>query len=389
MRLSLTISVVLFFLLNCAGPDTETFEFTTGDIDLDQTLSYVDVGITDLPDEFCIEAGENRYPAQSDKISMYQTRIWWNAEQTAGQTVEYTILREQDCGESSYGWTRTGDQSLQLQHEDKALLQYEHPVFDYENIEETKKPFHHVFSPVSDELITKGPGGLYSHHRGIFFGYNQVELRNNMMDFWHATDGERTEHEEVAKEFTGPVFGGHVSKINWKDQEGEVMLEEFRDVRAFRNSDSSYMVDFHTQLYAIAGLFSLGGDLQHAGIQFRAAQYVADNSESTRFIRPEEWAEYPADEELTEENWNNLPWDAMQFTIEDDTYTVVYMSHPSNPGRTKEMSERTYGRFGEFIPYQLSEGAPLGFRYRFWVIAGESPSVSEIDNEFQKYADLF
>lgn len=389
MRLSLTISVVLFFLLNCAGPNTETFEFTTGDIDLDQTLSYVDVGITDLPDEFCIQAGENQYPAQSDEISMYQTRIWWYATQPAGETIEYTILRDQSCGELSYAWTRTSDRSLQLQLEDKTLLQYEHPVFDDENIEETKKPFHHVFSPVSDEVITKGSGGLYSHHRGIFFGYNQVELKNNMMDFWHATDGERTEHEEVTEEYAGPVFGGHVAKINWKDQEGDIMLEEFRDVRAFKYSNSSYMIDFHTQLYAIAGLFSLGGDLQHAGVQFRAAQYVADNSENTRFIRPEEWAEYPSDEELTEENWNDLPWNAMQFTTEDDMYTIVYMSHPSNPGRTKEMSERTYGRFGEFIPYQLSEGAPLGFRYRFWVIAGENISIDEIDTEFQKYADLF
>src|SRR4051812_33535921 len=33
----------------------------------------------------------------------------------------------------------------------------------------TFKPYKHVFGFNDDGLITKGPGGLYTHHRGIFF----------------------------------------------------------------------------------------------------------------------------------------------------------------------------------------------------------------------------
>jgi hypothetical protein len=36
---------------------------------------------------------------------------------------------------------------------------------------ETYKPYLHVFDAEGKSPITKGPGGLYTHHRGIFAGW--------------------------------------------------------------------------------------------------------------------------------------------------------------------------------------------------------------------------
>lgn len=379
-----SVFLILFIFSACSGTDYQTFEYTAGNQDLDQKLTSVNIAMEDANGGLCLQAGDEIIPAQAEQLTRTRALIWWNATQRAGETVEFTVRKDLECADSEYSWERTGDYSIQLQLNGQPLIQYEHPVFDYDNIEETKKPFHHVFDPVSGQLITKGPGGLYSHHRGIFFGYNQVEIAGKLLDIWHANEGERSEHEEILNVFEGPVMGGHLVKINWKDHDGDIMLEERRDIRAMKHSDDSFFIDFHSRLFAIASLARLGGDLQHAGVQFRAAQYVADNPDETRFIRPEELSHLPSDEELAEEDRINLPWNAMQFTIEGSTYTVVYMAHPANPGRS-EMSERKYGRFGEFIPHQMSEGAPVDFQYRFWVIAGESPSVDAINEQYQRY----
>jgi hypothetical protein len=38
---------------------------------------------------------------------------------------------------------------------------------------ETFKPFLHVFDAEGKGTITKGPGGSFTHHRGIFFGWRK------------------------------------------------------------------------------------------------------------------------------------------------------------------------------------------------------------------------
>src|SRR5690606_32364806 len=50
---------------------------------------------------------------------------------------------------------------------------------------ETFKPYHHVFAPGSDRIITKGVGGLYTHHRGLFVGWNRIQFGEKSVDTWH------------------------------------------------------------------------------------------------------------------------------------------------------------------------------------------------------------
>ena len=57
-------------------------------------------------------------------------------------------------------------------------------------------------------------------------------------------------------------------------------------------------------------------------------------------------------EEIEGEDIYDLPWNAMHFMIDEKPFTVSYLSHPSNPDNVA-MSERLYGRFGEFFPMIL------------------------------------
>lgn len=387
MRSISSVLLFVFFIAGCGNSTNHTFQYTAGNHDLEGVLVYTDLELEYASGELCLETGGELIPGQVEQLSSDGVRVWWQATLSAGETMEYRLHTEQNCSDTEFSWQRTGDQSIHLQQNGQPLIQYEHPVFDTENIEDTKKPFHHVFDPTSGEMITKGLGGLFPHHRGIFFGYNQVRINEKQLDIWHARDGERSEHNEFLTEITGPIFGGHIAQIHWKDYDGNIMLNEVRDVRAFRHADDSFFIDFHTKLTSIAGPAELAGDLQHAGVQFRASQYVADHSGGTRFIRPDDWSHNPSDEELGEQEWENLPWNAMQYSIDENSYTVVYMSHPLNP-EPSEMSERKYGRFGEFIPHSLDEDETLELRYRFWINSGDNLSVEEIERQYQIYSQV-
>src|SRR5687767_1152326 len=43
-----------------------------------------------------------------------------------------------------------------------------------EKLAETYKPYLHVFDAEGKAPITKGAGGQFTHHRGIFIGWNKI-----------------------------------------------------------------------------------------------------------------------------------------------------------------------------------------------------------------------
>lgn len=141
-----TVSSVLLFVIfsaGCENTTNQTFQFTAGNHDLEGALVYTDLEIEDASDTFCLEVSDELIPAQTEQLSSNSNvvRVWWQANLSADETKEYSIHNQQSCSDSEYTWQRTGDQSIQLQYKDQPLIQYEHPVFDSDNIEETKKPF--------------------------------------------------------------------------------------------------------------------------------------------------------------------------------------------------------------------------------------------------------
>ncbi len=378
----LTPVVALFLMLTaCATKHHEmTFTVNAGDNELRNAPVYADIERGDISDGqvLFLDTDGQLIPAQVEALPSGKIRLWWVVSHLAKRdSANYGLVTGKSCNEDVFQWETLPGNATRLYYGNQPIIQYEHPIFDAGNIEDTKKPFHHVFDPEGTVKITKGPGGLYSHHRGIFFGFDHVYTNDKRIDIWHANHGERSEHAGILAEFSGPVMGGHTLQILWKDMQGEAFIEEKRTVRVFQQPSGESLIDVQSELHDLHGPVRLEGDLHHGGLQFRASQEVADDPSQTRFIRPAPWNHLAPDEEVRGNDVLNMPWNAMHFSLTNNTYTVAYLSHPGNAEKT-EMSERLYGRFGEFFPAMVTPDNPLDVHYRFWIKTGEVPGKEEI-----------
>jgi len=258
----------------------------------------------------------------------------------------------------------------------KPLLRYEMPAFDdstTESRDRTYKPFHHVFDPATGMRLTKGDGGLYPHHRGIFFGYNRIQHGDRLQtasDCWHCKGRARQEHREILEEVAGPIAGLQQVVIDWIGSDDRRLAEEIRELTVVPVRSGS-LLEFAARLESDAPV-RLDGDPQHAGVHFRASNEVADTTTAeTYYLRPDgraapgECRNWPQDP-----TYVDAPWHAMSFVVGGQRYTVLRVNHPGNPGEAR-LSERDYGRFGSYFEYDLAAETPLVVGYRFWVQPGE------------------
>jgi len=72
--------------------------------------------------------------------------------------------------------------------------------------------------------------------------------------------------------------------------------------------------------------------------------------------------------------------------IEGAPYTVGYFSHPQNT-EGGQMSERLYGRFGEYIPnITLDRGESHILKYRLIIADGHRLGRNRMEQEYSAYA---
>jgi hypothetical protein len=258
----------------------------------------------------------------------------------------------------------------------KPLLRYEMPAYDDSSAEtrvKTYKPFHHVFDPATGIRLTKGDGGLYTHHRGIFFGYNRIshgEALQTASDCWHCKGRARQEHRDILAQVAGSVAAVQQVVIDWIGSDGLPLAEEIRELTAVPARNGT-VIEFASRLAADAAV-RLDGDPQHAGVHFRAASEVAESTKGeTYYLRPDGRAEpgqfrnWPQDM-----SYVDAPWHAASFVVGGQRYTVLRINRPANPGEAR-MSERDYARFGSYFEHDLEPELPLLVGYRFWVQPGE------------------
>src|SRR5207302_795250 len=100
---------------------------------------------------------------------------------------------------------------------------------------------------------------------------------------------------------------------------------------------------------------------------FRAHNDVSDKAVAklTTYLRPDSQGK-PGE---ARQNDVDLPWNSMSFVLGEQTFSVCYLNHPSNPENSK-FSERDYGRFGCYFVRELTPDDPVQLDYRIWVQRG-------------------
>jgi hypothetical protein len=235
--------------------------------------------------------------------------------------------------------------------------------YDRDQHRATFKIFHHLYAG-DGTLLTKGLGGEFEHHRGLFLGWNQLRHGGQQYDFWH---GHRGEHQTLSG-FTS-ASNTQSLEIAWRGADGGIVLREERHLSAgwlelfARSPDPSPVLQIDAMLHAVDGAVTLAGDPQHSGQQFRALdRFAAAGGPKVRYLRP------PAAKGHDNDVWTDCEWIAAVLPLPTGEVTVLRVELPGNPPAT--WSTRDYGRFGATWSCTVEPGQPLRLRVAYVVADG-------------------
>lgn len=286
---------------------------------------------------------------------------------------------------ADYEWKDTEGKFLDLLRDGKPVIRYVYEAIDESSTErrdETYKPFCHVFVPGSSEaFLTKGPGGKFPHHRGIYYGFSKCSYTGEdgktkkNIDTWHCRKAHQV-HREFLKQNADAGSASFTSRIEWIDNEGEAFASEERTM-TFTHEGSALVVDFDSTLKPLVPELTVDGDPQHAGFQYRAHNDVAEKTaKQTVYTRPETGEAKPGQTI----NWSDkndtlktrdLPWKVMSYVLDGKTWSVVYLDSEKNP-KPARFSERDYGRFGSYFVATATKEEPLTVDYRLVIDSGKT-----------------
>jgi hypothetical protein len=286
---------------------------------------------------------------------------------------------------ADYEWQDTEGKHLDLLRDGKPVVRFVYESIDEsspERRDETYKPFCHVFRPgSSDAFLTKGPGGKFPHHRGIYYGFSKCSYvgpdgkTQKNIDTWHCRKAHQV-HREFLKQTAGADSATFTSRIEWIDNEGKPFASEERSM-TFSQEGSALIVDFDSTLKPLVPELTVDGDPQHAGFQYRANNHVAEKTaKQTIYTRPESGEAKPG----ATINWSaksdtpqtrDLPWKVMTYVLDGKSFSVTYLDSKKNP-KPARYSERDYGRFGSYFVAKATEEQPLTIQYRLVINSGKT-----------------
>lgn len=318
--------------------------------------------------------------------------LWWilpkaKANKSTTWTVELTAVKFKRV-EFKVDLKDEAGKHLDVLWAGKAVTRYMYArdTSTKQRAHETYKVYNHVFDEAGKEVITKGPGGLYTHHRGIFIGWNRLGFAGKRYDFW-GMGGTTQEHQKLLRQTAGPVLARYRARVHWNITGPKTILSEERQITVFRQPAPTIMLmDFRTLLTAAAGEVMLDGDPEHAGCQYRPHNDLAEAGKKggpatkggAKYLFHREGIDPRKD--------RDLPWVAMSYALGGKAYNVQHMSHPGIPKGNTYSAYRPYGRFGACFKQKIPEGQTLELRYRFRVGAGQMPTRAEMAARYAAFA---
>jgi hypothetical protein len=329
--------------------------------------------------------GSHGVPGQVVASSAGRAELWWVLPVVrAGekQTWTATLAKGAPAAKEAFSWKDTPGKHLDLLFAARPVTRYMYACdrSDKNTRFNTGKCFHHVFNEAGTDTITKGTGGLYPHHRGIFIGFSRLAYDGNKRDDWWHVRRVMQVHQEHLEQVAGPVLAAGTTLIHWNDPADKPVVKERRRVVVYRQSRPTLLLlDFRSQLEPARGDIRLDGDPEHAGMQFRPHNDV--DRKATKYLFPKK--------EITRGNvkkQRDLPWAAETIVLKGKKYSVQHMNHPDNPKGTVYSAYRDYGRFGAFFKKDVKQGEKLTVRYRIWVVPGEMPARERLQTNWQAFA---
>lgn len=245
--------------------------------------------------------------------------------------------------------------------------------------EQTYKVYTHIMDFEEEAPITKGAGGLYSHHRGLFIGWRRTEVGRQTYDTWHMPDCYQR-YVETTWEASEPNWAGQTIEVEWCDLEGEPFIQEYRTITARPSAGQTRVIDFQTQLTAMKRDIQLRGDSHHAGMQVRLSNEVSEHQETTEYILSK------GSERLENDEVANAWWAVCHTQIGGEDYWVMHMTPPTHPLGAPMYSIRPYARFGAFFEPNLIRGRPLRLAFRV-VVAKDPIDAARAEGIYQLYCE--
>ena len=249
---------------------------------------------------------------------------------------------------------------------------------------ETYKPYTHVFDAAGKDVITKDAHGHDPHHRGIYIGWGKTTCAGKRYNFWSMGSGQAQVHKEFLSRTAGPVLARWVARVDWQDAAGKAIVSERREMTCFRQPASMIaLIEFRSELKAVASDVTLDANPEHGGFQYRAHNDVAVQVGATGGKQTADTAKadlktryaFHRDGIATGGQRLNdnkdLPWAAQSYALRGKRYCVQHMNHPSNPRPTVYSAYRPYGRFGAFFKTAIPAGKTLSLRYRLGIAESE------------------
>jgi hypothetical protein len=249
-------------------------------------------------------------------------------------------------------------------------------AYDQSRLQDTYKPYLHVFDREGKTPITKGPGGRFTHHRGLFIGWNKLKCSGVTYDRWHMKGGEQVHQKFLARQ-TNSNSASFTSLVHWNDNAEKPLLVERRTTTFRTPPEPAYvLIDFASTLQAVAGDLTLDGDPEHAGVQYRPANELV--TQRTRYFFPVKGADPKRDVDY--------PWVGQTYVLNGKTYSVLFMNHPDNPKQTRFSAYRDYGRFGAFPKILIKNNETATVKYRLLIAEGAMPELTLVQQLYNAYA---
>jgi hypothetical protein len=292
------------------------------------------------------------------------------------------------AGGAGFAFKDTPGQFLDVLLDGRPVARYMY-AFDEAKREQTYKPYLHIYDADGKTFISKGPGGKFPHHRGIFYGWQGMTWKGQKgINIWEMVAGNQV-HQKFTVQKAEADQATFTSLIAWKLKDGTQILEEERTMTFHRRpAPTLALVDFSSKLKPVAGdvVLDTNTNAEHGGVHFRAADEKEGlDLKATKYLYPSATDWQPGDPGKISKIVG--PWAAMDFTVNGKTYCAEEMSNPTNPQKIEWSAYRDYARFGAFFPgVEAKEGQPFVVNCRFWFTTGKTPTREEFQAQYDAYA---